>query len=161
MSNLDSWILIPKTLLDTLWDQAHPADPAATIPDNVKLLSRGVRGFWKDSGSDEVVNLLAPKEELDQFMLDHGLTTRYDWTQGNGLDALDSGYPTVPAEVLALMKDHPGEIISSGELPSDDIVYGPPIPATLENPDFGHSFFGQKDRIFAGDFDNDFDEDFF
>lgn len=149
---IESWILIDQTALNTMWSQAHPTDDTP-IPDNVRLLTQAVRGFWKDSGQYEVVNVI-DDGTLDQFMLDHAadIGGRYDWVQGNGLDALDTGYPTVPNEVLALMKDHV-EYDENGDVVST-------TPATLENPNFGHVFLGQKPRIFAGAFTNGFSGEF-
>ena len=145
MNIIDTLVLIPAAQFDTLWLQAHPEEEQE-IPENIKVLNQGVRGFWKDHVDGRVVvNLLADKATLDQFMINHSLTTRYDWSQGNGYDSLDSGYPTIPAEVLALMEDYSAN---------------PPIPATFENPNFGCMFFGQKERIFAGDFSSDFSEDY-
>ena len=77
---IESWIVINKTVLDSLWQGR-----------NGTALDQAVRGFWKDSGTDEVVNVI-DEGLLDQFMIDHAadISARYDWTQGPGLDSLDS-----------------------------------------------------------------------
>lgn len=141
---IESWIVIKKTALDSLW-----ADPAR----GVTVLGQAVRGFWKDSGTDEVVNVI-DDGSLDQFMIDHAsdISARYDWVQGDGLDALDTGYETIPNEVIALMKDHivydeNGDVVST-------------TPATFDTPNWGHVFLGQKERIFAGEFSDEFTGDF-
>ena len=141
--NIDAWIVMDKATLVTLWEQAHPTDETP-IPDNVKLLSGGVRGFWKDVSGDEVVNVLDSVDNINAFQQAHiaSVTIIYGWVQGTGHDNLDV-YETIPAGVLALMMDHPGS-----------------IPATFENPNWGHVFLGQSERIFAGDFSNDFNGDF-
>ena len=149
---IETWLLIDKTALDTMWADSHPTDETP-IPDNVKLLNQAIRGFWKDSGTDEVVNVI-DNGLLEQFMIDHAavISARYDWVQGPGVDALDTGYPTIPNEVLALMKDH----VTYDE---DRNVIST-TPATIENPNWGHRFLGQADRIFAGAFTNGFNEGF-
>ena len=141
---IESWILIDKTALDAMWPNRAEDYPT---------LSQAIRGFWKDSGSYEVVNVI-DDGTLDQFMIDHAadIGGRYDWVQGPGVDALDTGYPTVPAEVLALMKDHVTYDIDGNPTGS--------TPATIENPNWGHVFLGQSERIFAGGFSNGFTGDF-
>ena len=139
---IEVWLLIDKTALNTLWpNRANTA------------LDQAIRGFWKDSGQYEVVNVI-DDGTLDQFMVDHAadISARYDWVQGPGVDALDTGYPTVPGEIVALMKDH----VTSDE--NGDVVST--TPPTLENPNWGHVFLGQKERIFAGEFSNEFSGEF-
>ena len=149
---IETWILIDKTALNTMWSQSHPTDETP-IPDNVKLLNQAIRGFWKDSGQYEVVNVI-DDGTLDQFMIDHAadIGGRYDWVQGPGVDALDTGYPTIPAEVLALMKDH----VTYDE--NGDITGT--TPATYANPNWRHVFLGQSERIFAGEYSNEFTGEF-
>jgi len=149
---IESWILIDKTALDVMWAASHPTDDSP-IPDNVKLLTQAIRGFWKDSGSYEVVNVINDGT-IDQFMVDHAadIGGRYDWIQGTGNDALDTGYETIPAEVLALMKDHKTYDELGNETSS--------TPPTLTTPNWGHVFLGQKERIFAGGFTNGFSKGF-
>jgi hypothetical protein len=123
------------------------------------LLRKGaVRGFWKDyvdSGTTyEVVNVVRQNTaDIEAFRQAHvaDIFAIEGWTQSNGFDNLyaqDSesnviGYPTVPQHLLDVMKDHPNA-----------------VPATFDNPNFGHSFSGQKERIFAGEFSNEFTGDF-
>ena len=154
----DVWILIEKTLLDSLWASAQ----VKPVPDNAKLLSHAaVRGFWKDKVSGdtyEVVNVLRDgRAEIDEFIAFHSadILAVYGWTQGTGVDN-DSdvdGYPTIPQGVLDVMKDHVtydvnGDVVST-------------TPATFENPNWGHVFLGQKERVFAGEFSLEFSREFF
>jgi hypothetical protein len=118
-------------------------------------LNQGIRGFWKDSGAYEVVNVLATADDLDQFMTDHAadVLIRYDWVQGPGFDAQETNGQTVPQGVLDVMRDHvtydeDGNVIST-------------TPPDFDTPNWGHVFLGQSTRIFAGDFlPADFNEDF-
>ncbi len=138
--NLDAWILMNKTLLNSLWDIAKGGSP----PPDLRLLTDGVRGFWKDSGTNEVVNVLGTQEEIDAFNATYGadIAVIYAWDQGPGFDNLVA-YQTDPQGVLDLMKDHP-----NGD------------PATFENPNWGHVFLGQAERIFAGEFSDEFTQEF-
>ena len=76
----------------------------------------------------------------------------FSWTQGDGLDSLEANQ-TLPDEVLAVMRDHVtydenGDVVST-------------TPATFENPNWGHVFFGQQERIFAGEYSDDFAQEYF
>jgi len=141
---IDSWILMDKAALNTLWSNRVGT-----------LFQQAIRGYWKDSGSYEVVNVLASEAELDQFMTDHAadVLIRYDWIQGPGYDAQETSGQTVPQGVLDVMKDHieydeDGNVIST-------------TPPDFDTPNWGHVFLGQSTRIFAGDFStDDFNEDF-
>lgn len=150
--DIDSWILMDKVALDIAWDLAHPTD-GSPIPDNVKILNQGVRGFWKDIGSDECVNTLATQAELDQFQIDHAADVNiiYGWVQGPGYDNLDA-FETVPQGVLDLMKDHI-EYDSGGNTIGS-------TPAAFANPNWAHLFLGQSERIFAGAVTNGFNGGF-
>ena len=142
--NLDAWILMDKALLDSLWSSAKSDSP----PADLRLITDGVRGFWKDSGTDEVVNVLGTKEEIDTFNATYGadIAVIYAWDQGPGFDNLVA-YGTDPQGVLDLMLDN-----------VDD--QGTHTPATFENPNWGHVFFGQAERIFAGEFTDEFTQEF-
>ena len=166
---LDAWIVMKKSALETLWQDAHPAPvkPPTQIPADAMLLaSAAVRGFWKDitdSGTVyEVVNVIKSPDEIEAFKAAHpgDILAVYGWTQGNGFDNLDAqdaesnviGYPTIPQGVLDVMKDHVtydenGDVIST-------------TPPTFDTPNWGHVFVGQADRIFAGEFSNEFTGDY-
>lgn len=148
----DTWIVVSTALLDTLWAQAFPADVDTAIPDNVRLLLQSVRGHWANISPDEVINTSAPIEEVKAFMLAHGLTEAYSWNFSAGTDDFDD-FPTNPTRLVALMPPHitydvDGNILST-------------TPATLDNPNWAHSFAGGGNRIFAGAHSADFNEDFF
>ena len=150
MSNV-VWMLIDKTLLDSLW------------PDrNGTALDQGMRGFWKDVGIYEVVNVI-DEGKLDQFITDNAadIFATYGWTQGNGLDNSipADGYPTDPQGVLNVMKDHviydeDGNVVSI-------------TPATFDNANWGQRFAGQgvpgtdQAQVFAGEYSLEFSEEFF
>jgi len=147
---LEAWILMDKTLLDSLWAVAKGDDPPASLA----LLTNGVRDYWKDSGTDEVVNVIGTEEAINDFQTEHaaGIAAIYAWIQGPGLDNLDV-YPTVPQGVLDLMLDF---ITYDGD--------GNPIgstPPTFDTPNWGHVFLGQSERIFAGEFTDEFTQEFF
>ena len=147
--NLDTWILMDKTLLDSLWATAKGEAP----PEALRLLTNGVRGFWKDSGTNEVVNVLGTKEEIDAFNATYGadISAIYAWEQGPGFDNL-TAYETDPQGVLDLMRDHTLYDASGNPIGT--------TPATFENPNWGHVFLGQSERIFAGEYSNEFSEEF-
>ena len=145
----EAWVLIDKPLLNSL------------CPDrNGTALDQGVRGYWKDlpDGGDiyEVVNVI-DDGTLDQFLTDNAsdIFAVYGWTQGNGLDNSipADGYPTEPQGVLNVMKDHivydeDGNVVST-------------TPATFDNPNWGHVFLGQSERVFAGEYSLEFSEEYF
>lgn len=159
---IDAWIVIRKTLLETLWQQSHPeldsaGFPLTPIPDNALMLASGaVRGFWKDITDSaivyETVNVIKSADDIEEFNTTHAadILAIYGWSQGSGLDndIPENGYPTVPQGVLDVMKDH---------IIEDE----PPIPPTFDNPNWGHVFVGQKQRVFAGEFSLEFSEEFF
>lgn len=140
MSTLEAWIVMNKAALDVLWTNAHVENP----PSSLVLITNGVRGYWRDITPDDVVNVIGTEQEIDDFVAIYGavITAVYSWTQGDGLDNLDA-YQTVPPGVLAVMKDHEGA-----------------IPPTFSNPNWGHVFLGQEERIFAGQFSDEFTEEF-
>ena len=111
-------------------------------------------GYWKDFGIYQVYNVIGTKEQIQQILAELTDVARvYAWTQGSGMDDLDD-WPTDPTDLLAVMKDH----VTYDE--NGDPTY---TPATLENPNWQHVFQGQQwtDRVFAGEFSNDFSGDFF
>lgn len=133
---IDAWIYTTPEAWDTLNKENY-------------TISQAITGFWNDLGIYRVYNLLATKEELDQIAAELGvdLYAIYGWVQGSGYDNIGA-YETLPADVLAVMKDN---------ITFD--VNGNPTgttPATYNNPNWGHVFFGQSERIFAGSFNNGF-----
>jgi len=140
MTLLDCWIVIGSA--------AWTAIAAQVPPGSRYCYSQAITGFWKQS----VYNVLGTQAEIQPLLDLLGNPTCYAWMQGDGLDSLDQ-WPTDPSGVLALMKDHV-EYDASGN------VIGT-TPATLDAPNWGHVFLGQAERIFAGDFSNQFSPEFF
>ena len=150
---VDAWIYA----LPSEWD-AMAFTPSVESPqaDTLSEFTRyvydnAVSGWWNDYGLYRVYNVLA--DDLALAELVSNLTdvyAVYGWVQANGADSFD--YQTVPADILAVMKDHivydrNGDVVSQ-------------TPADYENPNWGHIFYGQKERIFAGAFNNGFSEGF-
>lgn len=137
---LEAWIIMDKVILDQLWIAAHTGNP----PSSLILITNGIRGFWRDITPDDVVNVIGTEQEIDDFVAIYGadITDVYSWIQGDGLDNLET-YQTVPPGVLDVMRDHPGA-----------------IAPTFSNPNWGHVFLGQEERIFAGQFSDEFTEEF-
>lgn len=96
-----------------------------------------ITGFFDDPAPRKVYNVLAQQSELDALVnaleahTPGAVSAKYAWVQGRGLDSLD-WWPTDPAAVAMLMPD------------------------TTKS----HVFLGQSTRIYAGDFDNAFSEEF-
>jgi len=139
------------------WDAVN-IDPD-TSPLSKRALSdftQAVTGFWNTfTGGYEVydVSCLEPiRDEIIAQLTDVHAT--FQWYFETGVDKFnnDGTFNTIPADLLAVMKDH--------------VTYdqdGNPTgstPATYENPNWGHVRFGQKERIFAGEFSDEFSEDF-
>lgn len=141
MSALDVWIYAKPAS----WDALAPAPEAAKQIWHYPY-ANAVTGYWKTWNVDyDVYNVIGSQQAV-QALLDElealNVDRSFAWTQGDGFDSLDQ-WPTVRADMLAVMKDHEG-----------------PVAPTYANPNWGHVFFGQEQRIFAGDFNGDFNEDF-
>jgi len=137
---IDAWIYaIPAE-----WDAV---DPDALSKAAARAYTGAITGFWESfPGGYEVYNVLASREtltELNAALPDVHAT--YMWRQGPGFDEFneDGTFNTEPADILAVMKDHEG-----------------PVAPTFANPNWGHVFFGQGTRIFAGKFSNKYSEAF-
>jgi hypothetical protein len=113
-----------------------------------KVYQQAVTGFWKV----DVYNVIGDIADIQALVTELGDPPAYAWTQGDGLDSLDI-LPTDPDAILALMKDHVTY--------SDDGSEASRTPATFENPNWGHAFLGQRPRVFAGEFSDEFSEEFF
>lgn len=141
---IDAWIYALPAQWDALGGDESPFSYCH---------SQAVTGYWKTfPGGYEVYNVVGSEAEI-QAIIDALADTPhvYAWTQGDGMDSL-SAWPTDPENILAVMKDH----VTYDE--NGDVTGT--TPATLENPNWGHCFLGQKDRIFAGLFNTDFSGDF-
>ncbi|MEW8253766.1 MAG: hypothetical protein AB2747_05390 [Candidatus Thiodiazotropha taylori] len=151
---LDTWIYA----LPSAWAAIAPseADMEAGFP---AVYEQAVTGFWLTyTGGFEVYNVLGSQSEIqaivDALETEHtgSVAHVFSWIQGSGLDSLESNI-TIPADVLAVMKPHvvhnqDGSVASS-------------TPASYERPNWGHVFLGQSERIFAGDFSDEFSGEFF
>lgn len=147
------------SLLDC-WIYAKPAewDSLATGPDEAPFsqsYADAKTGRWKTfAGGYEVYNVLGTESEI-QDILDAltDVARVYAWGQGDGYDDA-SLWPSDITDIIAVMKDHPDTYAPDG----NPLTY---TPATMERPNWGHMFAGQEQRLFAGDFNDDFNEDFF
>ena len=137
---------------------AKPAEWAALVNEEAPSFNHAYdnaqTGYWKPFGEYEVYNVMGTREQVQAILAALTDVARvYAWGQGTGLDDLDT-WPTDPTDLLAVMKDH----VTYDE--QDTPVY---TPATLANPNWRHVFQGQQwtDRVFAGEFNSDFNGDFF
>ena len=145
MTHYDAWLYCKPLEWDALATQEAPFSFTH---------SSAITGYWNPyPGGFEVYNVVGSQADI-QAIIDALPTPPaqvYAWGQGEGFDSLDQ-WPTDPTEILAVMKDH---ITYDGD--------GNPTgstPATLAAPNWGHVFFGQSQRVFAGLFTNDFNGDF-
>lgn len=152
---IDAWIYALPAEWDAL-NYDYPVEAESPPPDPLSNMARyvydnAVTGWWKDYGAYSVYNVLGSRKEIDEILANlTDVHATYGWLQENGADNWD--YPTIQADILAVMKDH---VIynASGTIESQ-------MPASYENPNWGHVFFGQKERIFAGAFTDGFSEGF-
>lgn len=149
----DVWIITTASS----WDAIAPKEDDAEQIWHYTYRS-AITGFWKSAGSREVYNVIGSQEQVQDLLTAleaaeaGSVSATYAWIQGPALDSLDY-WPTDPTEVLALMKDH--------VIYNEDGSIDTTTPATIENPNWGHIFLGQGERIFAGEFDESFGEEFF
>jgi len=143
------------------WIYAIPAEWDAIDPDGLskaaaRAYTGAITGFWDSfAGGYEVYNVLASREtlaELNAVLPDVHAT--FMWRQGPGFDEFneDGTFNTEPDDILAVMKDHITYDQSGNPTGS--------TPATFANANWGHVFFGQGTRIFAGKFSNKYSEAF-
>ncbi|GAG15020.1 unnamed protein product, partial [marine sediment metagenome] len=90
---IEAWVLMNKVVLDQLWVDAHSESPSAGL----ELITNGVRGFWKDIGTDEVVNVIGTTADIAAFGATYSadIAVIYSWDQGPGFDNLND-WPTIP-----------------------------------------------------------------
>jgi len=144
----DALVVITGTPPDTVVTTSLSKDAERAV--------RGARtGFWDTfAGGYQVYNAHGSREALDEIDAALADSFKFIWDSETGVDAwnLDGTFNTVPADILAVQKDF--------------ITYdqdGNPTgstPATYAVPNFGHRFAGQDDRIFAGEFTDEFSEEF-
>lgn len=150
-------------VLDT-WLYVTPANWAAIAPgaeDPVQPWHRVYHqatfigsDYWKQwQGTHNVYNPGGLRSEIDalETALGAAVARRFDWHQGNGMDEKYT-HPTIPADVLAVMKDHQEYDVDGNPLP--------PVAATYAKPNWGHVFLGQTERIFAGETTDEFSDEF-
>jgi len=139
--SLDTWIYAKPAE----WDALITGSGEDAIPFSY-VHQMAQTGYWNDYiGGFQVYNVLGSQAEI-QAIIDALPTPPahvFSWVQGNGTDSLEVN-PTIPAEVLAVMKDHKNYDENGDPLPD--------TPVSLTDPNWGHVFFGQKTRIFAGAF---------
>lgn len=142
----DAWILAIPSEWEALGTEEAPFS---------YVWASAVTGYWKSSGAEEVYNVVGPEADVQAIIDALGTPTVYSWDQAasdaTGYDSLDV-WPTDPAPILALMKDHVTYDENGGIISTE--------PATYENPNWGHVFLGQGQRIFAGDYSDDFSEEY-
>lgn len=144
MSALDCWIYAKPTE----WNALITGTGEDVVPFSYTHNS-AVTGYWNTfTGGYEVYNVTGTEAQV-QAILDAltDVANAYAWGQGDGFDSLEA-WPTDPANILAVMKDH----ITYNE----DGTVATTTPASLTNPNWGHVFFGQSTRIFAGAFSKAF-----
>ena len=138
----------------TVWDAIAPAEGTKEIWHYP--YSQAKTGYWNTHTGKPIYNLIAKAPEFDALMAALEAHTPGaavyvgKWEQGSGLDELTDWHD--PAEVLAIQKGI--QLYDQDGNPA-----GTQAP-TYAVPNFAHSFAGQKERIFAGDFSDDFNEDF-
>lgn len=145
------------------WDTLDPD------PDWAKPVNNAIHGdYFKMFDVDYTVyNTLATKDQLDNIVAALGPTNVASvntWFFETGFDNIDNysetpevtyenPYITKPDDVVAVMQPHiehdeDGNVVSSE-------------PATFENPNLGHLFYGQSNRVIAGEFNpEEFSEGF-
>jgi hypothetical protein len=136
---LEAWIVMDQAALNVLWAQAHTDNP----PENLVLLTNGIRGFWNDITPDEVVNVIGTEQELSDFetLVGVDLKSIDAWYQGEGFDYnINPSWLTDPTRILSLM----------------------PTPASFANPNWSHVFLGQPPdlKIYAGQYSTEFTTEF-
>lgn len=146
---IDTWIYCTPAAWAAI---GHVGDEVDPYPSEswVKPYRQAITGFWKTWDTDyEVYNTIGSEASIQALVdeLGPGVARTFGWTQGPGTDSLDE-FTTLPDDVLAVMRDF---IDYDGD--------GNPIgstPPTVANPNWGHLFLGQSERIFAGEFSNEF-----
>lgn len=152
---LDVWIYaLPAEwdVLEYVPDYENPPIPEDPLSDAARYVyNTNVTGFWKDFGAYRVYNIIGMQAQIEEILSNlTDVHAVYGWVQENGADDFD--YEPLPADVLSIMKDH---IIYDG---NGSIVSQ--TPPSYSNPNWGHVFYGQEERIFAGGFSKGFNEGF-
>jgi len=115
-------------------------------------------GYWLDfPGGFRIYNVLADVDQITDLVFalqseDPVSVARvFSWIQEKGTDSL-LAYQTTPGDVLAVMK--PNITYDGAGNPTGS------VPASITAPNWGHVFFGQRPRIFAGAFSKAFSRAF-
>lgn len=122
--------------------------------------SQARTGEWLDPAPKAAYGVLGTPEEIQALIDELELHTPGDaaihgrWHQGTGMDDLDN--PHDPADVLALMPD---KTLYDQTVDSTKTLIGTES-ASFDTPHWGGGFAGQKPRIFAGQFSDQFSEQF-
>ena len=144
-------------MLKDVWIYALPAEWDALGDGFNYTYDNAITGYWLSSGLYEVYNVQAELADIELIvaaLTDVQNVFAWDYAGGNGTgyDSLDA-FPTDPAPILALMKPHVVYDENGDEVSS--------TPATFDTPNWGHVFLGQGQRVFAGDFSDEFSTEFF
>ncbi len=155
MSTKDVWIYALPAEWEALGTEEEPFSYA---------WSQAVTGFWLPSGPYEVYNVLASLEDVEAIVAALGDVERvFAWDyRGGGNAAPDSldVYPADPTAILAVMKPHPVHIATEDSEGEITFTRGADIPATFDNPNWGHVFAGVGQRVFASAFSDEFSTEF-
>ena len=145
---IDTWI----QCLPAVFSAVQSQDPAP------KLAAQAQTGYWGTfTGGFEVYNVVGTSAEVVELTdaleahTEGSVNKVFSWVFQNGADNIGEN-ETIPADILSVMKDHKTYDANGNETSS--------TPPTFTTPNWGHTFFGQLDRIFAGEFNTDFSEDF-
>ncbi len=145
-------------MLKDVWFYAKPAawsllDPETDGIDEYNFNTTITDFVDSYPGGYEVYNVLCTAEDRAAIKTALGADCLYSfaWIQGTGVDDIDAAL-TIPAEVLAVMPDHVTYDEDGNETSR--------TPATYANPNWRHVFVDQKQRIFAGEFNEDFSSDY-
>lgn len=126
--------------------------------------SKGITGYWNTIDGKTVFSMVGGLSEIESIRkgLDIPKTDVYLWEKDTGYDAVifdangeleEDGYIPVPDRVLSFMPDikeydDAGNVVSS-------------VSPDFSLPNWSHVFFGQPSLIFAGDFSDQFTEEYF
>lgn len=152
---IDAWVYVkPDDWNELRMDLVQDSETLSKSA--TSAFTGAIAGFWDPfTGGYEVYNVLASRADIEEIVSNlTDVHAVYTWTQGPGTDEFneDGSFNTLPPDILAVMKDHVTYDQNGNPTGS--------TPATYENPHWGHVFFGQGTRIFAGSFTDDFDESF-
>ena len=140
----------------TVWDAIAPAEGTKEIWHYP--YSQAKTGYWNTHSGKPVYNLIAKEAEFDALMAALEAHTPGAavyvgwWDQGTGKSSRDLAFMNDATTVVAIMPDH--QLYDQAGNPAGT------EPATVANPNFRHSFAGQKPRRVASAFSKGFSKGF-